>query len=164
MHHYHNAHKGHTDHCCLCIPVNVGAHILGFLVTLGFFLNVAAAIGAFSIGPAAAIQPVLSAILTAYPAVTYLLLVKKNKKKTRKNFAKAYKILVKITNVLIFIAAITMLTLSILSFSNGLLEGLFVGLGSFVACLLVIFLNVHFNRVVQTYKKHGKHHDQYVKF
>ena len=116
MHHWNNAHEGHTEHCCFCIPTNVGAHILGFLVTLGFFLNVAAAIGAFSIGPAAAIQPVLSAILTAYPAVTYLLLVKKNKKKTRKNFAKAFKIFVKITNVLIFIAAITMLILSILSF------------------------------------------------
>ena len=95
----------------------------------------------------------LSAILTAYPAVMYVPLVKENNKKTRKNFAKAYKILVKITNLLIFIAAITLLTFSIWSFYYGLLGGLFFGLGSFVACLLVIFLNVHFNRVVQTYKK-----------
>ncbi len=148
-----NALKGHTDHCCLCIPVNVGAPILGFLVLLGFTLNFAAAITAFTTAQTIDANSGLPAILTAYPAVMFVALVIKTNEKTRKNFAKAYKCFVKFTNVLIFIAAITMLTFSIWSFYNGLMGGLFFGLGSFVACLLVIFLNVHLNRVVQTYKK-----------
>ena len=108
-----NALKGHTDHCCLCIPVNVGAHILGVLVHLGFLLNFAAAMTFFITAQTIDAGSGLLAILTAYPAVMYVFLVKENNEKTRKNFAKAYKCSVKFTKVLIFIAAITMLTFSI---------------------------------------------------
>ncbi len=108
-------------------------------------------------------------LLTAYPAVMFLMMVKHNDEDSRKHYAKAYKIMVQITNVLVVITAIVILALSIWGFIG---TGSVVVLGSGIVSLLgfafVIFLNVHFNRVVQTYAEHGEghghhHHEGYEK-
>ena len=92
-------HEGHSDHCCLCIPVPVGAHILGFLVTLGFFLNVAAFLFGLSDDKVVLVRSSFVAVsMTTYPALTYLQMVMKNIKTTRKRFAKAYKCFMKTTS------------------------------------------------------------------
>ena len=116
MHHWNNAHEGHTEHCCLCIPTNVGAHILGFFATLSTIMSIVSAIGLLTgstdaagnpVSPAASVSPLISSLLTGYPAVMFLLMVKHNHEDSRKHYAKAYKIMVQITNVLVVITGVS---------------------------------------------------------
>ena len=167
MHHWNDAHEGHTEHCCFCIPTNVGAHIIGFLVTLSAFMNVFSAISAFALSPTAAIAPIVATLLVAYPAVYFLLMLKHNDENSRKHFASAYKVFAMIANVLIFLGALFVLALSIWGFiGTGYVPVLISGIVSVLMLTLAIFINVHYNRVVQTYAAHGHdhhHHEGYEK-
>ena len=168
MHHWNNAHEGHTEHCCLCIPTNVGAHILGFFATLSTIMSIVSAIGLLTgstdaagnpVSPAASVSPLISSLLTGYPAVMFLLMVKHNHEDSRKHYAKAYKIMVQITNVLLVLVAIFVLALSLWGFiGTGSVVVLGTGIVSLLGFAFAIFLNVHFNRVVQTYAEHGEGH------
>ena len=153
MHIWNNAYEGRTEHCCFCIPVDIGACILGLLVVLGTILNVVAFIGVVFETPAASVSPILSALLTAYPALMFLLMFKELfSEDSRKNYAKAYQIMVKITNVLVILSAIVLLALSIWGFiRTGSVVILGTGIASLLGFALVFFLNIHFNRVVQTF-------------
>ena len=97
------------------------------------------------------------------------MMVKHDDEDSRKNYAKAYKIMVLITNVLIVITAIVVLALSIWGFINtGSVVVLGTGIASLLGFAFLIFLNVHFNRVVQTCALHGEghghhHHEGYEK-
>ncbi len=70
--------EGNTKHCCLCIPTNVGAHILGFFATLSTIMSVVFAIGTISTDAAGTY--LLYALLSGYPAAMYLLMVMDNNK------------------------------------------------------------------------------------
>ena len=185
MHHYNNAHEGHTEHCCLCIPTNVGGHILGTFAVLSTISSVYNVITLTASTPAASnpfiaqilgaaaafvsVGYLVSALLTGYPAVMYLLMLKHNNEDSRKHFAKAYKIMVQISNVLVLIAAISLLATSIWAFSKtGANATLSPAIVSVVVFPIVIFVNLHYNRVVQTFAAHGEghghtHHDGYEK-
>ena len=96
------AHEGHTENCCCCISVPVGAHILGFLVTLGFFMSIAATAVATS-KEKVFLAPMfcLAGLLSACPALSYLLMVHENTTDTRNRFAEAYKSSMKTTGVML---------------------------------------------------------------
>ena len=74
---------------------------------------------------------------------------------SRKNYAKAYQIKLKITNVLVILSAIFLLALSIWGFiGTGSVVVLGIGIASLLGFALVLFLNNHFNRVVQTFAEY----------
>ena len=143
-------HEGHSDYCCLCISVPVGAHILGLLVTIGFFLNLIALLFALSDdGVVLICSSFVATSITTYPAWTYMLMVIKNIKTTRKRFAKAFKCFMKTTSVLV---ALSTLFLFFICFGNLKKPGnlVFIGFGIavFLASWLILFFTTNFSRVV----------------
>ena len=164
MHHWHDAHEGHTEHCCVCIPTNVGAHILGCFLTLATLSNLTAFTGLVSVAPLISLAPLIPALLTGYPTVMFLLMVRHNDEDSRKHYATAYKFYTVFINVLIGIAWLGCLGFSIwFAINTGFSQFIVLAIFAFFPFLIAIFLNAHFNKVVQTYAKHAHHDEGYVK-
>ena len=167
MDHWKNAHDGHTEHCCCCIPANVGAHLLGGMLTASMIFNLIAGFGVIGVSFTAAIQPLVTAAIVAYTVFRFLRMVHHNDKDTREHYAFAYKVMVMIANALIIVVALVILGLSIWGWAKtGSTVVLTTGIGTVVGFVILIFLNVHFSRVVQTYASHDEHdhhHEGYEK-
>ena len=100
----------------------------------------------------------LSALLSGYPAAMYLLMLINHNDGSRKRYGEAFWLIVKITNVLLALVAIFVLTLSVYGFffTYGSLLVLVTGIASLLGFVFMIFLNLHLGWVVQTYAKHGE--------
>ena len=158
MHHWNEAHEGHTEHCCLCIPSNIGANIIGFLLLLSLVMNVLNAVGGVGLA-----QSVVGILLAGYPSFFFLKMLQHNTEDSRKHYAEAFKVFTKIVNVVYIITAILLLVFGIYGFvSTGAVAVLTASLIGVAVVLVSIFLLVHFNRVVATYANHA-HSEGYEK-
>ena len=158
MHHWHSAHEGHAEHCCLCIPNNVGTHIIGSLMVLGLIGQIANLTSGYGLA-----QTIVGILVLGYPSIFFIKMCHHNDEHSRKSFAGAFKIFSQIANVIYIIAAVLVLVLGIWGFiQTGSVAVLGGSVVAVLALLLGVFLVVHYNRVVQTYAEHA-HHEEYEK-
>ena len=94
MHHWKDAHEGHTEHCCLCIPTNIGANILGFLLLLSVILNVVNAVSGVGL-----VQSVIGILIAGYPSIFFLKMLQHNNEESRKHYADAFKVFTQIATL-----------------------------------------------------------------
>ena len=149
------AHEGQTDRCCLCISVPVSAHILGLLFTLVFFLSVRGYVfflsgNGFSTSDSEdfSFYMFIAALSTAFPALTYLLMVKKNTKATRKLFVKAIKsFMAAISALFVVFTTLALILFLLIGIFGGQFVLIFLCIPIFLASWLVFKLTVHLSHV-----------------
>ena len=117
MSYHHNEHShiermhDHVDHCCGCIPVNTGAHLLGILALIGTFT---AGANAYKWMTTLFLSPIntysvyylILTLFTAYAAVRYLLMLNHKTPHAKEQFANAYKCYTVFLRVMIIIGAV----------------------------------------------------------
>ena len=108
MHHWKDAHEGHTEHCCLCIPTNIGAHIIGVLLTLSVITNLYYVVSGVSVTSYG-----IAAVIAGYPTFFYLTMLHHNTEDSRKHYAEAYKVSAQIANFIYIILAIIVLIIGV---------------------------------------------------
>ena len=150
---YRQIHDGHVEKCCLCVPTNTGAHIIGILYTLDFLFYLSLFIAAMT-SPLGTSGYVLlpGLLITGYLGINYLLMVKDNTPTTRGRFATAFQHVTHLAVILLALGAVGILITALLALMAVkiffALEVLLIGgMMWFVA----LFIICHFNKVVRTY-------------
>ena len=155
MQYWKEVHEGHTERCCLCIPINVGVHIIGILQLIAVLGGCYSLYSAIVLGFwVTIVQAVIGLMLVAYPSFFFVKMLIGNNEDTRKHYAAAFKLTTQIMNALYIIAAILdviytiYLMIALGTFILDVLIALLVVLGIIA---IAIFLLLHYNRVINSY-------------
>ena len=122
MHHWENAHHGHAEHCCFCIPTNIGANIIGVFVVLGAIYGGLTFAGSITTGSLLAIGLTgFFFLLVGFVAFRYLQMVMHNEEHTRKHFASAYKILAHLATFFLILGFIVTAFFAVIGIFGGVI-------------------------------------------
>ena len=160
MHHWENAHKGHAEHCCCCIPTNIGAHIIGVLVTLNAITCATSFAGAISTGNWGVIGSAgFFFFIIGYVAFRFLKMVMHNDEDTRKHFASAYRCFAHLVTFFLILLFLVMALIGVIAIINGAFGAGAISIGfGLLYAIVGILINVHYLKVVQTYAEHAEEH------
>ena len=176
--HIEKMHHDHVEHCCGCIPVNIGAHLLGIGAIIGTLTSGYKATKYLSLTGLNlfSLYFLVLAVVTAYAAVRYLLMLHHKTPHSKEQFANAYKcytVWLRVINVvgaillelilvyfLVILGSVDLSTSSI----GWLVQGkafivVFLILVPIITVISVMLLG-HFKNVIHTF---AEKHDDYIK-
>ena len=150
---YRQIHDGHVQKCCLFVPTNIGAHIIGILVTISFFTYLSLFIAAMK-SPFNTLGYIVvpGCLVSGYISIHYLLMVKHNSPTTRGRYATAFQHITHLVVILLALGAVGILIKALLDLiAVKILLALKVLLIGGMMLFVALFIICHFNKVVRTY-------------